>query len=102
MSDAGKQPSAGRVSACCALLLAVTVVVELVLGHHSPDDHSYRTGYRAADATAARTVMTRPGVTATVVCEGIADRTLAAPAAAGVNRHDFLIGCRTAVGDAME
>lgn len=89
-------------SAWCALLLAVTVVVELMLGHHVPDGHSYRTGYRAADPTVTRTVMMRPGVTATVVCEGIADRTLTAPTAAGVNRHDFLIGCRTAVGDAME
>jgi hypothetical protein len=103
MSSAGAQPSAGRVSACAAVLLAGAVVVDLLLGHQAPDGPSFSAGYRAAaDGPLIRAVMTRPGVTPIAVCNAIADRTFDVHAASEVNRQDFVNGCRSAVSDAME
>jgi hypothetical protein len=95
--------SARRVNLTCVALLTLGVIAEWVAGSGLTDDNSYRVGYAAAsNAGYVRTVMTQPGATSESLCDGLLERALASSDSRALVRRDFVIGCRHAVGDAME
>jgi hypothetical protein len=92
--------SAGRVSAACALMLAIAAAVALVSVDGPRDEASFGAGYAAVSNRAlVRHAMGVPGATPAAFCVRLYETDTLTR---GVVRDDFLDGCSRAVGDAME
>jgi hypothetical protein len=91
-----------QVAATWAVLLALAAVVYVAMGHHRPDDDSYRAGYTAvSNPEHARTLMALAGKSSWSVCDALLDRRSVASATRLV-QADFVSGCTHAIADAME